>query len=73
MSADFDVMKITILADGTIRSETDPISPANHDLAEQFLAAMARLAGGTTTRKQREGSKHEHHHTHEHGGHHHHH
>lgn len=73
MPQDRDVMKITILKDGTIKTTTDPISEANHDNAEQFLAAMARLAGGETKRKQRNDSKHEHTHTHEHGRHHHHH
>ena len=46
-----DRMKITILPDGTIKTETTGfVSKANHDNAEQFLRAMATLAGGETTR-----------------------
>ena len=67
-----DKMKIQILADGTIRVTTDPISPANHMNAEQLLTNIARLAGGETTRERRPDAQ-QHTHTHEHGGHHHHH
>jgi hypothetical protein len=59
-----DTMKLTILADGTIKTETDPISPANHDSAEAFLKAMAKLAGGETIRVAKPGT----HHHHEHNG-----
>lgn len=65
----FDKMKIQILADGTIRVVTDPISPANHMNAEQLLTNIARLAGGETTRERRpDAHTHSHHHhTHEEG------
>ena len=46
---------IEILEDGTIKTTTDEVGTANHDNAEQFLRAMARLAGGETTRRQRTG------------------
>lgn len=67
-----DVMKIEILADGTIKTTTDPISGANHQSAEMFLDFMARMAGGETTRERRTDShghehSHDHGHTHEHG------
>ena len=65
-----DTLKIEILQDGTIKTTTDPISSANHDNAEQFLEAMARLAGGETTREARGGHDHHHHH-HDHDHHHH--
>jgi len=66
MSA-IDKMKITILKDGTIKTVTDPVSPANHDNAENFLKDMARLAGGDTVRERRKDKKHVHTHTHEDG------
>jgi hypothetical protein len=60
-----DNLEITVLADGTIRTVTDPISNANHSSAEAFLKEMARLAGGETTRKRRhEHGSHSHTHTH---------
>ena len=62
----FDEMKITILKDGTIKTVTDAVSPANHDNAEQFLAAMGKLAGGKTTVEQRTDVNPTHAHTHEH-------
>lgn len=60
-----DTMKITVLADGTIRTVTDAVSKANHDGAEQFLRAMAKLAGGTTTREARKDRNPAHHHHHD--------
>ena len=48
-----DALKIEVLADGTIKTTSDAVSAANHDNAEQFLLAMARLAGGETTREAR--------------------
>jgi hypothetical protein len=49
-----DTFKITILEDGTIKTETDKVSAANHQNAAEFITAMSRLAGGTEkiTRKQ---------------------
>ena len=58
-----DEMKIEILADGTIRVETDAVSPANHVNAEAFVKFMADLAGGKSTRTRR---GHHHAHTHQH-------
>jgi hypothetical protein len=48
-----DKIKITVLEDGTIRSETDEISGANHQVAEEFLTMIARLAGGESERVRR--------------------
>ncbi len=48
-----DEMKIEILADGTIKTETSPISPANHQSAEAFMNDFARLTGGEATRQRR--------------------
>ena len=63
----FDHMKITVLEDGTIRTVTDQISKANHDLAETFLRNVAKLAGGETTRERRKDvNPAHHHHTHDH-------
>ena len=60
-----DKLNIRILADGTIKTTTDAVSKANHDNAEQFLRAVATLAGGTTTRVRRTDlnpARHVHHH-----------
>ena len=59
-----DALKIEVLADGTIKTTSDAVSTVNHDNAEQFLLAMARLAGGKTTREARTGLKHAHQHHH---------
>jgi hypothetical protein len=66
-----DILKITILDDGTIKTETDPISAANHSSAEAFLSDVTKLAGGPVERKRKAGHHHHHHHgttthTHEH-------
>ena len=45
-----DEIFMEILADGTIRLETDPISGANHAAAEGMLRRIAELAGGATSR-----------------------
>lgn len=43
-----DVIRVEILEDGTIKTETDSVSAANHLRAENFLKEMFRLAGGQT-------------------------
>jgi len=48
-----DKLTIEILEDSTIKTTSDEVSAANHDNAEQFLRAMAHLAGGETTRRRR--------------------
>lgn len=53
-----DKMKIEVLADGTIKTTTDPISGANHQNAEQFLDFMARMGGGETKRVSRVDGSH---------------
>lgn len=50
-----DNIKINVLEDGTIRSETDPVSGANHSNAEEFLNQMSKLAGGESNRVKRGG------------------
>lgn len=62
-----DTLTIEILEDGTIKTTSDAVSAANHESAEQFLKAMARLAGGETTREERRDVKHSHVHAHFHG------
>jgi hypothetical protein len=69
-----DTMTIEILPDGTIKTTTDPVSPANHDSAERFIKAMSILAAGKTTRAARTDSAamarakhHGHDHAHDHG------
>jgi hypothetical protein len=60
-----DEMRIEILPDGTIKTTTDPISPANHQSADAFVNELARLTGGATTKAKR-GHSHTHTHTHTH-------
>lgn len=63
-----DRLTIEILEDGTIKTTSDEVSAPNHDNAEQFLRAMARLAGGETTRTAREDAPRHHHHAHDSNG-----
>lgn len=56
-----DRISITILPDGTIKSETDKISPANHQSAEKFLQDLSTNTDGSKVRSKRG-------HTHSHGG-----
>lgn len=58
-----DTMRITILGDGTLRTETDRVSAPNHQSAEAFLHDITKATGGAATR-QRKGHHH-HHHAHE--------
>ena len=58
-----DKIKISILEDGTIKVETDAISPAAHMSADGFLKHIQKLAGGNTQTEEKKGIKH----THEHG------
>ncbi len=60
-----DVIQVEVLPDGTIKTTTDPISPANHQSAEAFLAGVTALTGGAVERKRR-GAHHHHTHTHTH-------
>ena len=64
---EIDKLVIEILEDGTIKTTTDEVGAANHDNAEQFLRAMARLAGGETTRRRRTDAKPQHAHSHANG------
>jgi hypothetical protein len=61
-----DTMRIEILADGTIKTTTDPISAPNHASAEAFLRDVQKLTGGATSRKARHGHTHTHTHQHTH-------
>lgn len=60
-----DKMKITIMEDGTIKTDTDKVSLPNHSNAESFLRNIARLAGGVMRRVLKPGARA---HTHSHGG-----
>jgi hypothetical protein len=66
-----DTLRITVLPDGTIKTDTDKVSMPNHANAEAFLREMARLAGGrsTLTLKHGHGHLHDHEHEHQHEGH----
>jgi len=55
-----DTMKVIVLENGTVKIETDAVSPANHRNAEAFLLELARQLGGTTERRQKQGHAHQH-------------
>lgn len=59
-----DTMRIQILPDGTIKTTTDPISPANHQTAEEFLGTVNALTGSQGSRVRRGHTHHHHHHHH---------
>ena len=50
-----DSMKITILDDGSIKVETDKVSPQNHMTAEAFMRNIAKAGGAKQTRKHKKG------------------
>jgi hypothetical protein len=54
-----DTLKMIILEDGTIRTETDRVSAPNHQSAEAFLSDITRATGGEATRTRK---AHGHHH-----------
>ncbi len=56
-----DSIRYEILEDGTISIETDAISGANHQSADEMLAHLADLCGGPVDIKQRRGHHHHHH------------
>lgn len=58
-----DEMTIEIQVDGTIKTTTSPISPANHQSAEAFVNELTRLTGGPRIAMKR-GNAHGHTHTH---------
>ena len=51
-----DKLTITILEDGTIKTDSDGISAPNHSNAESFLREVIRLAGGTVKRTLKLGA-----------------
>lgn len=51
-----------VLEDGTIRSETNKISPANHSQGEAFFRLLAELTGGKREVKRKTGQAHVHQH-----------
>jgi hypothetical protein len=61
-----DKIEVEILADGTIKITTDPISPANHRSADELLEFISNLTGGEMTRTRRPDKKG---HLHKHGNH----
>lgn len=50
-----DTMKITILDDGSLKIETDQISPANHMTAEAFMRNVNQACGDKQERKHKHG------------------
>ena len=61
-----DQMTIEILADGTIKTTTDPISAANHQSANAFVLSLDKLTGGPVDVKKRHAHGHQHAHQHAH-------
>ena len=66
--ASLDAIEIEILADGTIKIDTDKISDSNHVSAENLVRFLTTGVGGeSTTKRKRAGHTHSHHgHTHSH-------
>ena len=50
-----DTITVTILDDGTLKTETDKISMPSHHNAEMFIREMGRLAGGPVEVKHKHG------------------
>jgi hypothetical protein len=58
-----DTIPGKVLADGTIKTVTDPISPENHQNAEAFMKYLAQLTGGEVHIEARGTHAHVHTHT----------
>jgi hypothetical protein len=68
-----DRIRLTLLRDGSIKTETDDVSAPNHANADAFLANLRVLQGGpTTTTRRTDAPAHTHDHdeghTHTHDG-----
>jgi hypothetical protein len=62
-----DKLEVEILADGTIKLTSDPVSAPNHASAAEFFKTVARLSGGEVkTSKRKDKVHHNHAHEHEH-------
>ena len=59
-----DVIDGEILADGTIKLTTSPISGANHTNAEGLMTVLAQKAGGEQSFEARHDHHEGHHHKH---------
>jgi len=59
-----DKLDIEILADGTIKTTSGPVSNENHQSAEAFLKSVAAMTGGETVRRPRGDARQAHHHHH---------
>lgn len=58
---------VTILDDGTVKSETGDMSGALHQTADNFLKELARLMGGAVAEtKAKHAHTHSHTHSHDH-------
>lgn len=51
-----DRLLVSILPDGTIRTETGAIGTVNHSSADSFLRDVSILTGGPVTRTARTGA-----------------
>lgn len=61
-----DTMQVDILADGTLKIATDPVSAANHGGAEMMLREIFKSIGGEVTTKHKHGKAGMHSHSHSH-------
>ena len=50
----YDEIDVTILADGTIRSDNGKISAPNHSNAGEFFRHLGELTGGKVQRTKRQ-------------------
>lgn len=63
-----DKISFEVLKDGTLKIETDKISPANHGNADLLIRLLQQKLGGRMTRTSRgdPGKGHHHDHAHDH-------
>ena len=52
-----DKFTVEVLADGSLKIETDKVSAANHINAEKFLSELFRVMGGDAEIKHKHGKQ----------------
>ena len=50
-----DTLQVEVLADGTVKVDSGPVSQQNHMNAEAFMRNMAQACGGKQERKHKQG------------------
>lgn len=65
MSPREDKFTIEVLDDGTLKIDTDGISPANHKQADELLKTLVTMLGGNMVQVKKK-TRHQHTHLHKH-------